>query len=66
MLDVIYIDWTLLLLSTIGFLYGWYVGRKHGVNLGAEEMFDQMYDNGTDVPGKRYTRTIEISLEDNN
>jgi len=62
--EIIWFDMTTLGLSVMGFLYGWFVGRTHGIGKGAAEMFDQMYDNGEPVQGKQHTRRIEISLDD--
>ena len=47
----------LLAVLPLAFLHGWYVGRHYGVTIGAAGMFDQLYDNGTPVKGKRQTRT---------
>lgn len=63
MMEYIYLDWYLLLLPA-AFIHGWFVGRHHGVKKGAAEMFDHLYERATPVSGKRYTRTIEISLDE--
>ena len=56
--------WMFLLLAPAAFLHGWFVGRHFGVKIGAAGMFDQLYDKGTPVKGKRGLRTIEIQLDD--
>lgn len=57
-------EYWILLTLPLAFLHGWYVGRHYGVSIGAAGMFDQLYDNGVPVKGKRQTRTIEVSLKD--
>ena len=52
------------ILLPAAFAHGWFVGRHHGVKAGAAGMFDQMYDAGIPVPGKKYTRKIEITLDE--
>lgn len=52
------------ILLPLAFGHGWFVGRHHGVKLGAAGMFDQLYDNGTPVVGRRGVRMIEVSIED--
>ena len=56
--------WILLLILPGAFVHGWLVGRHFGVKIGAAGMFDQLYDKGIPVKGKRLTRTIEICIED--
>ena len=57
------LDWLWLFLP-LAYFHGWLTGRTHGVKLGAAGMFDQLYDNGTPVVGRRGVRMIEVSLED--
>lgn len=61
-MDLYLILMTILLPAS--FLHGWFTGRTHGVSLGAAGMFDQLYDNGVPVSGKKLTRRIEVSLQD--
>mgnify|MGYP003315174661 CR=1 FL=1 len=56
-------EW-LLIIAPAAFLHGWFVGRTHGVKLGAAGMFDQLYDNGLPVAGKKNTKAIEVTLEE--
>ena len=56
--------WILIAIAPIAFVHGWLVGRHFGVKIGAAGMFDQLYDKGTPVAGRRSTRTIEICLDD--
>lgn len=56
--------WILIVIAPLAFMHGWFVGRHFGVKIGAAGMFDQLYDKGTPVAGRRSTRTIEICLDD--
>ncbi len=56
--------WMFLLIAPLAYLHGWMTGRHFGVKIGAAGMFDELYDKGTPVKGKRGLRTIEIQLDD--
>ena len=47
-MDWIYLDWYIILLP-VAFLHGWFVGRKHGIKMGSEGMFDHLYNLGKPV-----------------
>ena len=56
-------NWLLLLLP-VAFAHGWYLGREHGVKIGAAGMFDQLYDTGIPVKGKTGVRSIQVSYDE--
>jgi hypothetical protein len=46
----------------LAYLHGHFTGRKHGINLGAARMYDEIWRNGTKT-SKKGVRKVELENE---